>query len=152
MSKTKLLVISVILLVAINLVMMWQMAHRPKHHGADNRDIIIEKLHFDEEQVHGYDLLVKAHQRDIRMHQDSLRDLRTALYSKALADNDSVMTQQLMTQIAAVQQSIEWIHFRHFEDIRALCREDQLAVFRSLTEDLAGMFNARKPLPNHQGQ
>ena len=147
MSKSKLLIVAVIFLVALNLGLMWQLFKRPPHPGVSNRTIIMERLNFDESQTMAFDELVTAHKKDARMHEDSLRQCKNTLYAQALAQRDSALSQKLVTKISSLQTSIEWMHYRHFEDIRSLCRPEQLPAFKELTNELAAMFSARKPHP-----
>lgn len=152
MSKTKLLVAAVCLLVAVNLFMMWQLARRHDMPCPQNQKIIIEKLGLDAAQVAQYDVHVNAHRRDIRMYEDSLKMLKTELYTATLVSSDTAAAQVVIAKIDGVHQAIEWVHYRHFEAIRALCRPDQLPAFTALTQDLAAMFNPRNALPNRPGQ
>lgn len=147
MSKTKLLVAAIGMLLAVNLIMMWQLMRRHEMQGPRNQKIIIEKLGLDVGQVAQYDLLVDAHRRDIRMYDDSLIMLKTKLYTTTLASSDTVAATVIVGEIMEVQQVIEWVHYRHFEAIRALCRPDQLPAFAALTQDLVAMFNTRNSLP-----
>ena len=152
MSKTKLLVVAVCLLVAVNLFMMWQLARPHDMPGPQNQKIIIERLGFDTNQVAQYDVLVNAHRSDIRMYEDSMKMLKTELYTNALVASDTAAAQDIIGKIDGVHQAIEWVHYRHFESIRALCRPDQIPAFLSLTQDLAAMFNPRNSLPKRSGQ
>lgn len=148
MSRTKLLAVAVCLLVAVNLFMMWLLSRPHEKPLPQNRKIIIEKLGFDANQVAQYDVLVNAHRRDIRMYEDSIKMLKTELYTHALVSSDTAAAQDIIGKIDGVHQAIEWVHYRHFEAIRALCRPDQLPAFMALTQDLAAMFNPRNALPN----
>ena len=147
MSKSKLLILAIVVLAALNLVLMWQLFKRPPHARESNRTIIIERLSFDDSQTKAFDELVTAHQRDVRTKEDSLRQSKNELYTRALAQRDSVLANQLVVKISYLQTSIEWIHYRHFEDIQRICRPEQLQAFNELSNELASMFNVRKPHP-----
>ena len=147
MTKIKLLVAAVCLLVAVNLFMMWQLAKPPRFNGPENQKIIIEKLGLDANQEAQYDQLVGAHKRNIRMYDDSMKALKKELYTKSLVVSDTAGAQAIIQKITEVQQSIEWVHYGHFEDIRALCRPDQLPAFEELAIDLSSMFNPHRPIP-----
>jgi hypothetical protein len=147
MSKNKLFIVAMMVLVALNLGLMWQLFRRPPHHGQSNRNIIIERLNFDESQVKTFDELVTAHQKAIRLSEEALREYKSELYAKALAQNDTAMSREIIAKITAMQTSMEWVHYNHFEDIRSLCRPEQLPAFNELTGELAGMFSGRNPAP-----
>ncbi len=147
MSKSKLLIVAVVVLVALNLGLMWQLFKRPPHARESNRTIIIDRLNFDDAQIEAFDELVIAHQQNVRMKEDSLRQSKNELYTRALAQGDSILANEMVAKISQLQTSMEWIHYRHFEDIQRICRPEQLQAFNELTNELASMFNARKPHP-----
>ena len=56
----------------------------------------------------------------------------------------------LITLLNSYQNQVEETHFKHFEDIKKLCHQDQLEDFNELTEDLSRIFAPNKPpRPRH---
>jgi hypothetical protein len=147
MNKVKVLSIVSIGLLLTNLMLVAFIVLRqppgPRHHEGP-RDIIIEKLHFNEAQVRDYDSLIKGHRSAIKTSQDQIMSLKNQLYSTLLKENQNAVKDSIISQINQMQAKIEQIHYSHFEDIRHLCKNEQLANFEQLTMEIAGLFT---PLP-----
>jgi hypothetical protein len=111
---------------------------RPHHEGP--RDLIIEKLHFDGEQVEEYDKLIHWHRAEISKTENSILEVKNLLYA-GLAQNDSTQKDSLVSVLCNLQVQIENIHYLHFRDIRKLCRAEQLKYFESLTLEIATLFS-----------
>ena len=152
MSKTKLLGIAVGALIAINLLLLaFLFFNKPSRPGEmpggpgqrlgpeGPMQIIIERLHFDKEQVERYKLLVQQHRTDIRKTDRQIRDTKNNLYA-TLTNENTAARDSLQNQLGQLQRQIEHIHYSHFEDIKKLCRPDQLPYFNDLTKDLARFF------------
>jgi len=156
MTKTRILAILVVVVVLLNAATLTFIligkSHGPKHHGPmENgpRNIIIEKLNFDDEQTALYDGLIKKHYSAI-VEKDSLMLVaRNALYSQ-LITQDSTEVEMQLNAIGQLQKEVETVHFLHFQELKALCSEEQLPAFKKLTEELSVFFgSARPPHPKH---
>ncbi|MBE7171967.1 MAG: periplasmic heavy metal sensor [Williamsia sp.] len=154
MNKTNLLSVAVIGLLIINLGLLgFFFFHKPlpppgmlPERGDGPKNIIIEKLHFDKEQVQQYEVLIDQHFTTIAGLEQEIRHTKNKLYATlqtaAPPDKDS-----LLNRLEALQKQIELVHYNHFTQIRQLCREDQLVYFNALTKDLAAFFTPQKNLP-----
>ena len=154
MNKTKLLTIAVIGLLLLNLGMMCMMFfHHPEDHhppfGGPHEGpkmIIIQKLHFDEEQQKQYEVLVQDHRQKSREMNSNARDLRNKLYSLLKSEHIDTAQQALITdQIAENQKKTEEINIDHFQKIKALCKPDQLEAFNNLVDELTELFEHTGP-------
>ncbi len=119
-----------------------------KGHGPHRqpKEIIIERLHFDDEQVGAYLKLIHYHRSTVDALDDSIAGIKKGLYSSLSTQPVTADSLQTVTsRIAALQQQIENTHYRHFADIKALCRPDQLKDFEDLSQDLARIFSPPKP-------
>lgn len=147
MNKIKLIsLIAVGLLISNLLLAGFIMFRRPPHPPHDGpRNIIIDKLHFDEAQVKAYDVMIKGHQDSIRQAQDNIRSLKNELYSLLPAGTNNTGKDSLIEQLGALQIKIENIHYHHFEDIKKLCHEDQQIAFADLTKEIAALFAPHPP-------
>ena len=152
MEKTKLLTWAVIALFLLNLgTLGFLFVSGPKGHREPGqrpegpKNLIIEKLHFDIEQIKKYEKLIQWHRANISATEDQIRDSKNALYLH-LKQNpiDEKAKDSIINVLASYQKQIETIHFKHFQDIKALCTKEQLDNFNSLTEELARLFS--KPL------
>lgn len=152
MDKTKLLTYTVIALLVLNfgtlgfLFVSGPKGHSSDGHGPDRkpmpREIIIEKLHFDEEQVKKYDQLINWHRTTIDQTEDKIRAAKNKLY---LLLNENPVNEKsrdsLINALSAYQKEIEETHFKHFGDIKRLCKKDQMDDFKKLTDELSGLFS-----------
>lgn len=158
MSKMKLLSIAVIGLLVMNLatvsfLLLTKPPHladgRPPVEQAGPKNIIIEKLKFDSEQIAEYEKLIEQHQAKTKSLNDNIDISRNELYftlaSKNLTGNDS-----LMDRIGQLQTQMELTHYDHFKAIRAICKLGQIAYFNKLTKELARFFATEKRMGHRQ--
>ncbi len=153
MNKTKVLVFAVIVLVALNFGILGFLFLSKNNDGPRGRkmprEIVIEKLHFDENQITEYDKTIKLHQETIRSIDDSIRNTRNELYKLLNSETiDSSKRDSLYLKFAGFQKQIETTHFNHFVEIKKLCKKEQLTDFNNLTEELSKIFNNRRKPKN----
>lgn len=158
MEKTKLLTITVIGLLLLNIGTLGFLffngpnEHRPPHGGRpEPKAIIKEKLHFDDNQQKEYEVLIKWHRGEIKKLDSNIRQTKNELYSQLNQTEVNLKTKDsLITLLNSYQNQVEETHFKHFEDIKKLCHQDQLEDFNELTEDLSRIFAPNKPpRPRH---
>jgi protein CpxP len=153
MSKVNWLTGAVVVLLLLNITLLAVLyrsgSHRPgPPRGEGPKRLVVERLHFDADQVAAYEALIAEHQEAIRLNDRAMMAARNSLYAN-LQTQDAVISDSLFATIATIQRNIEQVHFAHFADIRALCRPDQLHHFETLSKDLAEVFAQRHP-PNHR--
>lgn len=112
----------------------------PSHQPGGPKNLIIERLHFDEQQVAAYQQLIDQHRAAIRAGDKRILQLKTELYTSLSAPADNVPTDSLAVAIANEQRHMEQVHYHHFADIKKLCRPDQLKYFNELAPELAQLF------------
>ena len=151
MAKIKLLTISVITLLILNIITLFFLIfsvgggiqrgmHRPKPD-----QIIIEKLNFDENQQKEYRELIHWHRSRINAFDAQIHKTKQELYLQLLKSKvDTKIEDSLINSLLKVQKQIEMTHFKHFQDIKKLCRKEQINDFDELTEDLARIFSGPK--------
>lgn len=145
MNKTRFLTIAVVALTLLNIVALaalWKHNNPPPLQEGP-RKIIIKRLHFDPGQVAAYDLLVEKHRADIRRKDREMAETRQAIY-RQLQQDDFSKKDSLFSGIAHLQVSIEQTHLAHFQDIKKLCRPEQVADFNTLANELAEFFPGKK--------
>ena len=160
MDKTKLLTFSVIALLLLNLgTLSFLFLTNPNGnhpHGTPNfkggpepKEIIIEKLNFDSNQIAQYEKLIQVHRKEISSIEDEIRKTKEELYFQLHENSINNATKDsLIDALAAYQKQIENIHFKHFQDIKKLCKKEQLDDFNALTEELSRLFSKPHP-PRH---
>lgn len=160
MDKTKLLTISVIVLLLLNLgtlgFLFLTSSNGGHPHGNNDfrgrtepKEIIIEKLNFDSKQISEYEKLIQWHRREISTIEDKIRTTKIELYLQLHEKTINDTTKDsLVNALATYQKQIENTHFKHFQDIKKLCRKEQLDDFNSLTEELSRLFSKPHP-PRH---
>jgi periplasmic protein CpxP/Spy len=136
------------LLLFSNFILLYFVIQKPK--GGFNPDgpknIIIEKLKFNEQQVSEYQKLIDQHRKDIRDNDLKILELKNELYTFLNNESNVDEIDSLTTQIGNIQKQIELIHFYHFQDIKALCKPEQLSNFKDLSNELTKIFKQKKQL------
>ncbi|GAB4001174.1 hypothetical protein GCM10028807_56700 [Spirosoma daeguense] len=151
MERTKLLTISVVGLLILNLLtigfLVFKSGRQPEFtdHQHPPMDgpfrIIVERLHFDEEQQRQYREMGNQHHRQTeQLNEESVQLFQTYYKLLAQPQPDSAKSSVLVRQIADVQRRIAELNFAHFQEIKSLCRPDQQADFTKLVDDLARLF------------
>lgn len=146
MNKLKLLSIAVVGLLIINILLVVTLFMRkphPNHEGP--KKLIIEKLHLDEQQIKAYDTMVDRHRTEIRKSDDRILKLKNELYSHLNEAIDQHTKDSMIAEIAKVQTTIEHTHYKHFEDIKKLCKANQQKDFETLTQEIASLFGKPRP-------
>lgn len=146
MNKVKFLSIIAIGLLVSNLVLVgFMLFKKPKHPmGEGPKKIVIEKLHFDDKQVEQYEAIIQEHQKKIRTSDDEILKYKNALYSTLTKQNNAMERDSLISQIANQQAEVENIHYKHFLEMKALCKPEQQKYFEALTQEIATLFYKRQ--------
>ena len=142
MSKVKLLSILCGGLLIINLGLIWFLvSHKPSRpRGEGPKKMIIKKLNFDENQIIAYDKLIDWHRSEIRKSDKKMLELKNQLYSTLLADTALNIKDSIIKEIGNLQMSVEQIHYKHFRDIRQLCKPGQLNAFEEFSLEITDLF------------
>ncbi|MAZ36593.1 MAG: hypothetical protein CL842_03990 [Crocinitomicaceae bacterium] len=123
--------------------------HKPFHDGP--KSIIIEKLAFDEDQTLAYEKLIDQHRTNIKTCDKKIIQLKKELYSLLQTQSNEQYVDSLTSEISFIQKQIETIHFHHFNDIKSLCKPEQISNFNVLVGELEILFN-KKSLPKKQNK
>lgn len=152
MTKIRLLTISVFALLFINMLMVSWFFLRENSQNTQTKAsalpigpklIIIDKLEFDKAQVAKYELLIQKHRTTIKGLNNAVSETKKKLYESL--KNETLMDQDsLIDKIASLQREIETTHYKHFIEIRGLCKPSQIQKFNDLTQDLANYFISQR--------
>ncbi len=151
MKKNVFLTILVLGLLASNLLLVFllQRDKRPPH-PREPKEVIIERLEFDEQQVKDYEVLIREHRSGILKAQSNMKNLRSALYLSLQNETDNTRSDSLIHEIGKLQERMERIHTDHFRKIGELCRPEQQKAFQALLHDLNELFSAKPRPPKHR--
>jgi len=145
MNKIKFLTIAVWALAATNLLLVGSMFfHRfgPPPHGRA-REMVIRELRLDRAQVRDYDKLIRWHRSRIENAEHRMIELKGRLYG-TLAKPDDDKIAPMMDSIGKIQVEIEHTNYRHFQDIRKLCRPDQLENYDETIRHILEIFRRER--------
>lgn len=150
MNKITFYKILVTLLIAANLFMLWQLMSfkkRPHRHEGP-RNEIIKALGFDKNQITLYDDLIKKHREDIRGIEQKLNNLKSSYFLQLNAGVTSLQKDSVLQLIGDLAMKKEQINYKHFEDIRKICKPNQTDDFKNLVNQLNDLFVG--PPPPHR--
>lgn len=143
MNKIKFLNSALLVLFLANLAWLFLFLNRPKHRPEGPKQLIIDQLQFDAEQIQAYDALIQVHRTQIRSIDDSIQVYKSSLY-RHLDSKDSLVQNHYIEHINAFQRQIENTHLQHFVAIRQLCKPEQQEAFVQLQSKLAEWFKPHK--------
>jgi periplasmic protein CpxP/Spy len=152
MNKIKLLSIAVIGLLLLNLgilgfLYLRQQRHARPHDGRpqrEPREVVIERLNLDKDQIAKYDALIKVHRQQRAAANEKIHTMKSALFA-SVPDGSTVARDSILTLLIAEERQLELVHYNHFTDIKKLCKPDQQRAFEDLSKDMLDIFSGMKP-------
>lgn len=143
MSKTKFLTILVVLLLVLNAITLYFFLGNkpaPRKKPGGNRpysEYIIKKLNLDTVQQQKLKELRNKHKQELdslRKEDRQIQEAKTQLLKEGVTD--SVKLDSIFTISAANKKKFELAFHKHFMQIRALCRPDQLQLFNQTLDEM----------------
>ncbi len=151
MEKTKLLTLSIIGLLLLNLGTLgfFWMNHLHESRmlvGPQLKERIAEELQFDEAQKEVFELLVKDHQmrsQQIRLEIEQAKKEYYQIGGRSKGSLNALMT------LKNAYGKLDELNYQHFEQIRGICRGDQIKKFEALVQKIlsSGNFGFQGPRP-----
>ena len=120
--------------------------HEENRREEGPKRIIIERLHFDKSQASQYESLVEIHHKTINQLDQQIGELRNKLFL-SLKEENTMNKDSIQNALLDSQRKIEIINYSHFQDIKKICKPDQLNYFNELTAELAELFNKNENNP-----
>ena len=143
MNKIKFLITIIIVLVISNAVLLFMMnKDHNRNHGPKN--IIIEKLHLDRNQIKNYEVYIQKHRKDINENEAIMKKLRGNLFEQLKYQQNSIKIDSLILIIAKQQIVAEHINYNHFLEIKKICKSSQQKDFNDLTNEIVGLFSVNE--------
>ncbi len=143
MTKLAIARSTAILLLALNIFLIGFMYLNKPSRLIGPRNLIIEKLNFDSDQITAYDILIKNHQDKIELTEKKIAEIKNILYSTLNDDVTLEFKDTLISELSGFQSKIEDIHYEHFRDIKMLCKPEQISLFKDLTTELTDYFSPK---------
>lgn len=142
MNKSKFLKLIILGLLITNGIVVFMHFNGAKKDGPKN--IIIEKLHFDKEQIINYESYIQQHRKAINDNEIKMNKLRSELYQQLKYQQDTAKVDSIISIIAKQQMIAEHINYNHFLEIKKLCKPSQKEDFDNLTKEIANLFSPKE--------
>lgn len=152
MKKEKLISFFAIGLLVCNIILIVYIFqnHRRPPMSEGPRNLIIERLHLNPDQIKKYDALIEVHKKTIRDENDKMMFLKNKFYSCIIDSSSSQIQDSLKREIGQLQINIEITHYNHFKDIGSLCLPQQMDDFNNLIKEIGQLFDRRMGRPGEQ--
>lgn len=156
MRSIKILSVFTIVLMLMNVALVFVILnnkddHRPPHPPrAGFKFEVINAIGFDEKQAEAYDELTQQHHIAM-VKLEEARGEQLALRFSSLSGNDSLDEEAILRELESLERQRVEITYSHFEDVRALCRPDQIEAYnlivkRAVQALLSPEANRRPPM------
>lgn len=143
MNKSKFLILIIIGLLISNGILLFMFINGPKMHKGP-KSVIIDKLHFDKEQIKIYEVHIQKHRHSINENEAIMNELRSKLYENLRYQQDNHKVDSLLMKIASQQYNAEKINYNHFLAIKRLCKPSQQNDFKKLTKEITNLFSDKE--------
>jgi len=143
MNKSKFLIIIIIGLLISNGVLFFVLIKNHQEKGGP-KNIIIEKLHFDKEQIKSYEVYIQYHRKAINDNEATMNKLRSNLFEQLKYQHNEKIIDSLISNIAKQQITAEHINYNHFLEIKKLCKPNQAKYFDELIKDISNLFSTKE--------
>ncbi len=143
MNKYKFLILVIIGLLLSNGVLFFMLIKSHQRKGGP-KNIIIDKLHFDKEQIKDYEVYIQQHRKATNDNEETMNKLRSNLFKQLKYEQDTAKVDSLILIIAKQQYIAEKINYNHFLEIKRLCKPSQQKDFDELTNEIANLFSPKR--------
>lgn len=148
MSKSQFKTFLIFALLISNLTLIgFQFFLKPerRHRPPNPKTIVVKRLGLDAKQQKDYSQLIQKHQHEIQKRDLEINRSKKLLFEHLNSETTSHFNDSICTRIGQIQAQIESEHLAHFQNVRKLCRPDQLPKFEKLSKDLARIFSPKPP-------
>ena len=146
MEITRLLSIAIVVLVLLNAVLVAVIFRNTPERREEPRHFVIKVLELDRDQQLRYEQLIYQHRQQADKLRQEVNQLQRSLVELLKTSQpDLEKADSITALIAAHRKEVEMSNFRHFSDIRALCRPEQQEKFDALVEQIAAKFRPPPP-------
>ena len=141
MEKRKFSSVVIILLILINIgLVTFILKHKKPHHEGPQHHIE-EVLGFSDSQKKEFEIIIKKHQKNIHSMEKERLNLKKKLYTLLKVEStDLVKKDSLIHLLSLTNEKVEQIHFNHFIEMKAICKENQVTKFIQLSNEFPQYF------------
>ncbi len=153
MNKIRFYKLIILALMVLNIMLLFLHFNRPDRPGKlqnEPKNIIIEKLNFDAEQIEKYKELIDKHRHLILKNEKEINDIKNKLYLQLNQKTDTTITNNLYNKIAMLQKNTLMLNISHFKDIKNICKPEQLPNFEKLVGELSQIFAPKINRPKNK--
>lgn len=144
MNKSTFYIYVIIALLASNVVLFFLLIKDDKTHEGP-KEIIREKLQFDDKQNTQYEDYIDAHRRSINQNELIMNELRVELFIQLKhSSQDWSKVDSIIALIGKRQMIIERINYDHFLDIKKICKPEQQSNFDDFTSEIVQLFASKE--------
>ena len=129
-----------LLVINIGLVALFIFKPKPHMRQRGAREQISEKLAFSDEQEKQFGEMVKIHRQAIREIMEEERTLVRSYFEQLSITTGSEDKELLLRQIMKLKKDKIVLTYHHFEELKSICNEDQLAKFDEVIADVIPML------------
>ncbi|MCC7521709.1 MAG: hypothetical protein IT220_08760 [Flavobacteriaceae bacterium] len=143
MNKSKFHVLIILGLLISNVILFFMLFK--EHKGNEGpKNIIINKLHFDKNQIKDYEVYIQQHRKAIDENEAIMNALRSNLFEQLTYQQDSTKIDSIINIIAKQQYVAEKINYNHFLAIKHLCKPLQQQDFNKFTKEITDLFSSKE--------
>ncbi len=146
MSRIKLLTGTVIALILINLMLLalFLFSKGPMHKHGGPRQRVIKELQLDAKQVVQYDSLILVHRSQMEAQHKLIKSIKNIGFTSLIDTMQNNNTDSIMRELANAHVQLEQFNLKHFADIKALCKPEQIPLFNNFCLHIADFFGRPK--------
>lgn len=137
---------SSIALLCINLVFLVFFFSRPRphHHGPPDGKKAKRHLNLTDQQQADFVVLATQHQAQMINYNQQQRLLVEQYFAPLTSNKLKINTDSLLNIITTIEQQKIEVTYRHFEEVKAILREEQYARFEDFVDHAIGMILKKK--------
>ena len=144
MNKSTFYIYVIIALLASHVVLFFLLIKEHKRHEGP-KEIIREKLQFDDKQNTQYEDYIDAHRRSINQNELIMNELRVELFIQLKhSSQDWSKIDSIIALIGKRQMIIERINYDHFLNIKKICKPEQKSNFDDFTSEIVQLFASKE--------
>jgi len=143
MKNNKLLIAIIVCLVLLNLLLIGFILSKPGMPGKGKPDDArLQKMFdFSNDQMAEFKKVKAIHIKEMETLLKSLNDKSNQYYDLSISNSKD----ELLKEISVIDQQIYIQNLKHFEDIKAICNDDQMDALDKFIKILLHKNKGRKP-------